>query len=197
MPSNATTTLYSYVVNGGKQNHNGLEASIKYTAYQSTKSFFTSIKPFANFTYSDFKYGNNFTYQTVGKSLVIITKDSAYTTDFSNQAVAGVAKFVGNFGVDITMKYGLYANFNYNYKDKMPITSDGVYFADSYNLLNGKIGINQNLSKHFNMDAAVGVQNITSTKYYLMVFVNQLPDAYIPAPTKATYFASVNIKYNF
>jgi iron complex outermembrane recepter protein len=197
VPYNASTTLYTYVVNAGKQHHNGIESAFKYTAYESNTKFFTAIKPFANFTYSNFKYGNNFKYQVVGKSIVTPTKDSAITSDFSNSAVAGVAKYVANFGVDITMKYGLYANINYNYKDKMPITSDGIYFANSYNLLNAKIGINQSISKHFAIDAAFGAQNITSSKYYLMVFVNQLPDAYIPAPSKATYFGSVNLKYNF
>ncbi|MCY7292198.1 MAG: TonB-dependent receptor, partial [Ferruginibacter sp.] len=152
VPYNASTTLYSYVVNGGKQDHKGIEASLRYTAYESNKAFFTSIKPFANFTYSDFKYGSDFKFQTIGKSIVTPTKDSALTTDFSNKAVAGVAKFVGNFGVDITMRYGLYANINYQYKDKMPITSDGVLFANSYNLLNAKIGINRSLSKHFDID---------------------------------------------
>ncbi len=197
VPYNASTTLYSYVVNGGKQNHKGVEASLKYAVYKSNNAFFTSVKTFANFTYSDFKYGSDFKFQTIGKSIITPTKDSALTTDFSNHAVAGVAKFVGNFGVDLTMKYGLYANINYNYKDKMPITSDAAYFAKSYNLLNAKIGINRSLSKHVDIDAAFGAQNITNSKYYLMVFVNQLPDAYIPAPPKATYFASVNLKYNF
>ena len=125
------------------------------------------------------------------------SKDSALTTDYSNHDVAGVAKFVGNFGIDVMMKYGLYANMSYNYKDGMPITSDGTFFAPSYNLLNAKIGINRSLNKHFDVDAYFGINNITESKYYLMVFVNQLPDAYIPAPDKATYFAGVNLKYNF
>ncbi|MBC7424388.1 MAG: TonB-dependent receptor, partial [Ferruginibacter sp.] len=196
VPYNATTTLYSYVVNGGKQDDKGLEAAIKYTALESISGFFTAIKPFANLTYSDFKY-KDFKFQTIGKTVVTPSKDSALTTDYSNHDVAGVAKFVGNIGVDVLMKYGLYANMSYNYKDKMPITSDGTFYAPSYNLLNAKIGINRTISKHFDANAYFGVNNITETKYYLMVFINQLPDAYIPAPNKATYFGGINLKYNF
>lgn len=193
-PANPNTTLYSYVVNGGKQIHNGVEALLKFTAVQSDRGFFQTIRPFANLTYSDFKYGDNF----------IIQKSVTVSENYSNMAVAGLAKIVANVGVDIFMKHGLYANISYNYKDKMPVTSDGLltgtttaYHASSYNLLNGKIGIKQNLGKHFDLDFYVGATNITNTKYYLMVFVNQIPDAYIPAPNTANFFSGVNLKYNF
>jgi iron complex outermembrane receptor protein len=186
-PASATTTLYSYVVNGGKQKHNGVEALVKFTAVQSDKGFFQTIRPFANLTYSDFKYGDNFTIQ----------KSVTLTEDYSGKAVAGVAKVVANIGADVMMKHGLYANLNYNYKDKMPITSLNDLYATSYNLLNGKIGIRQSLGRHFDLDFYVGATNLTNTKYYLMVFVNQIPDAYIPAPTTANFFSGVNLKFNF
>ncbi len=191
-PASPSTTLYSYAVNGGKQIHNGVEALVKFTAVQSDKGFFQTVRPFANLTYSDFKYGDNF----------IIQKSVTVSENYSNIAVAGVAKIVGNFGVDVFMKHGLYANMSYNYKDKMPVTSDGLvnnvaYHASSYNLLNGKIGIKQNLGNHFDLDFYAGATNITNTKYYLMVFVNQIPDAYIPAPNTANFFSGVNLKYNF
>jgi iron complex outermembrane receptor protein len=94
------------------------------------------------------------------------------------------------------MKHGLYANMYYNYKDEVPITSMNDFYAGSYNLLNGKIGIRQDFGKHWDMDLYFGATNITGTKYYLMVFVNQLPDAYIPAPKNAQVFGGVNLKYN-
>ncbi|CAN5886785.1 hypothetical protein BH11BAC4_BH11BAC4_22420 [soil metagenome] len=191
-----TVTLYSYVVNGGKQDHKGVEALVKYTAYKSDKGFFKAIVPFVNITYSDFKY-KNYTYQTVGKTILTPLKDSAYTTDYSNKAVAGVAKFVGNAGFDIIANMGLYANFIYMYKDGFPITSDGVNNTTSYSLLNAKLGFQHNVGKHFDINAAVGVANITNTKYPIMVFVNQLPDAFIAAPRDANYFGSLNLKYNF
>jgi iron complex outermembrane receptor protein len=186
-PASPTTTLYSYVVNGGKQLHNGVEALVKYTVYQSEKGFFSSIRPFANLTYSDFKYGDHFTIQ----------KSVTATEDYSKKAVAGVAKMVANLGMDINTAPGMYANISYNYKDKMPITSLNDTYAASYNLLNGKIGLKRSIGKHIGFDAFLGVNNATGTKYYLMAFVNQLPDAYIPAPTRATVFGGVNLQYNF
>jgi len=186
LEGSATTTAYSYMVNGGKQNHKGIEALVKYTILQSAGGFFKTIRPFANLTYSDFKY-EDFRIQ---KSVVL-------TEDYSGKAVAGVAKFTSNIGADFLMKYGIYANIIYQYKDPMPITSDGLLFTTSYNLLNGKVGINRSLSKHFDVDAFFGIDNITNTQFPYMVFVNQIPDAYLPAPLKANYYGGINLKYSF
>jgi len=185
-PASATTTLYSYVVNGGDQDHNGVEALVKFTAYQSENGFFKMIRPFANATYNDFKYGDNFKIQ----------KSVTLTEDYSGKDVGGVPKLMANFGVDVMMKAGLYANLNYNYKDKVPITSMNDLYAKSYNLLNGKIGMKRSLGQHFDLDLYFGATNITGNKYYIMVFVNQLPDAYIPAPKNANVFGGINLKYN-
>ena len=181
-----TATLYSYMVNGGSQDHKGMEALLKYTVYQSGNGFFAKIRPFVNMAYSDFKY------KDFG-----IQKSITVTEDYSGKAVAGVAKFTANAGIDILMKYGLYANIAYSYKDGLPISSDGVNKAGSFVLLNSKAGINTSLSKHFDIDIYFGVNNITSVQYYYMVFVNQLPDAYLPAPNKVNYFGGANLKYNF
>lgn len=194
VPLNATTTLYSYVVNGGKQNHKGIEALLKYTAYQSTTGFFKAVIPFANFTFSDFKY-EDFKFQTIGKN--VANKDTAITTDFSGQQVAGVAKTMANFGIDVITNAGFYFNVNLLYKDGMPITSDGVYKTKSYTLLNSKLGYQKALSTHFEADFYFGINNISGTQYPFMVFANQLPDAYLPAPLKASYFGGINLKYNF
>jgi iron complex outermembrane receptor protein len=187
-PASPSTTLYSYMINGGKQTHTGVEALIKYTVYESSKGFIGSIRPFANATYSKFTYGDNFTFRRGFAA--------GDTLNYGGKAVAGVAPWVANVGVDVTMKYGLYANLSWNYKDPMPITSLNDFYASSYNLLNGKLGIKTSLSKHFVLDAYVGSMNLTNTKYYLMVFVNQLPDAYIPAPN-SNYYGGLNLKYTF
>jgi iron complex outermembrane receptor protein len=163
-----------------------VEALVKFTAYQSENGFFKMIRPFGNVTYNDFKYGDNFKIQ----------KSVTLTEDYSGKDVGGVPKLMANFGVDVMMKAGLYANVNYNYKDKVPITSMNDLYAKSYNLLNGKLGMKRSLGQHFDLDLYFGATNITGNKYYIMVFVNQLPDAYIPAPKNANVFGGINLKYN-
>lgn len=181
------TTLYSYITNGGKQKHKGVEASLKYTAYEATAGFFRNLRPWMNITYSDFKY-DNFLFQKAGE---------ATPKDYSGFDVAGVAKWVTNIGLDYELLYGIYGNVHYMYKDAVPITSDNKVVATSYNLLNAKIGIRQQLLSRIDMDAYFGINNITNTQYPMMVFVNQLPDAYVPAPLKAVYFGGLNIRYHF
>ncbi len=188
-PVSSTTTLYSYMVNGGKQTHSGMEAMAKYELLTSNKGFLTSVRPFVNVTYADFKYGSNFTIQ---KTIL-----ASGLEDYSNKMVAGVPKYIFNIGADVNTKLGLYANISYNYKDKFPVTSLNDTYTTSFSMLNAKIGYRHSLSSHFDLDAYVGGQNLTNTKYFLMVFVNQLPDAYIPAARNANLFGGINLKYNF
>lgn len=189
--SSGVATAYSYIVNGGTQNNKGLETLVKYSVYKSTEGFFSNISPWVNFTYSDFKY-ENFKYQTLSTD-----KKSVVEVNYSGNPVAGVAPKVFNAGIDATTKVGLYANVNYNYRDAMPFTSDGVNKTKSYSLINAKLGIRRTLVKHIDVDAFVGANNITGTQYYFMVFSNQLPDAYMPAPYKINYFGGLNVAYRF
>ena len=186
-----TTTAYSYIANSGKQDDKGIELSIKYNAYESATGFISAIKPFANLAYSNFKY--------VGYSFQTLSADrlSAVVVDYDGKAVAGVAPLTTNLGADISSKTGLYANVTYSYKDAMPISSDGLNKTTSYNLLNAKLGFQNKLSAKINFDLFFGATNITGTQYAHMVFVNQLPDAYLPAPYKINYFGGINLKYTF
>lgn len=191
----SNTTAYTYISNAGGQINQGLEVLLRYTAFESNTAALKSLRPWANFTYSNFKY-DNFYYETTAKQT-----DGTYLINralYSGNAVAGVAPIVFNAGVDVDTKFGIYGNVNYNYRDAMPITSDGTVMTKSYQLLNAKIGYRKTLLKNkFEFDAFVGANNLTSNQYYYMVFVNQLPDAYLPAPNKANFFGGLNLKYNF
>lgn len=186
-----TTTAYSYIANSGKQDDKGIELTIKYDAFESATGFINAIKPFANLAYSNFKY--------VGHSFQTLSADrlTAVVANYDGKAVAGVAPLTTNLGADITSKTGLYANITYSYKDAMPISSDGLNMTTSYNLLNAKLGFQNKLSSKINFDLFIGATNITGTQYAYMVFANQLPDAYLPAPYKINYFGGINLKYTF
>ncbi|MDQ3277890.1 MAG: TonB-dependent receptor, partial [Bacteroidota bacterium] len=182
-----TATAYSYIVNSGEQDNKGVEAAVRYTLYQAATGPLRTIRPFANLTYSDFRY-KDYKFQTNALQPAI---------NYDGKRVAGVPRKVVNVGVDVVAAGGIYLNAVYNYRDPMVFTSDGVNRTTSYNLVNGKIGIRQSLSHHFDVDAYAGATNITGEKYYYMVFVNQLPDAYLPAPKDPFIFGGINLKYNF
>ncbi|HSU28740.1 MAG TPA: TonB-dependent receptor, partial [Chitinophagaceae bacterium] len=171
-------------VNGGKQKDIGVEALIKYTAYESDHGCFRSIKPFANIAYSHFRY-ENFKFQT----------NTGVTSDYSGLAVGGVPKWTYNLGVDVLTQPGIYGNVNFFHKSAVPITSDGVNWTGSYSLLNTKLGYQHSFGGRFDLDLFFGIGNLAGTRYPIMVFVNQLPDAYIPAPPKANFYGGVNFKF--
>jgi iron complex outermembrane recepter protein len=196
VPFNSTTTLFSYITNGGKQDDKGIEALVKYTAFEKSLSVIRKVSLFANAAYSDFKY-KNFSFQTIGKTVSLPQKDSAFTIDYSDKEVAGVPKFAGNAGMDIDFAAGIYANITYQYKDRMPITSTNTLYSKSYNLLNAKIGFRRSFSTHVDLDLFLGTDNITNIQFPYMVFVNQLPDAYVPAPRHANVYGGLNMQYNF
>ena len=186
-----TATSYTYVANGGTQNNKGLEVLLKYSLYQSSTGFMREIRPFANLAYSDFKY-ENFKYQQLNSAKTGISE-----VDYSGKKVTGVPPLTANLGIDFTTNKGLYANVVYLHRDAMYFTSDNVNKTAAYDVVNAKLGFQKTLAAHWGLDAYFGIVNLTGTQYYQMVFSNQLPDAYLPAPKEANYFGGVNLKYIF
>jgi iron complex outermembrane receptor protein len=187
----AVGTAYSYIVNSGGQDNKGIEFLIKYKVFDSETSFIKLLSPFFNFCYSDFRYVD-FTFETLSKD-----KKSAVVTDYNGKPVAGVAPSTANGGIDLETRIGIYANVNYQYREAMPFTSDGTNKTKPYGVLNAKLGYRILLIKHIDINAYFGAVNITGTQYPYMVFVNQLPDAYMPAPNKINYFGGLSLKYIF
>lgn len=185
-----TATSYVYVANAGTQKNLGLEVTLRGIAYKSER-FIKAVSPFTNLTYSYFRYGD-FKFQQLSKD-----RKTSVETDFSNKVVAGVPPITFNAGFDLTTKPGWYMNMTYSYRDKMYFTSDNLNETDTYHLLNAKAGYSHVFMKHVAVDAYVGFNNITQHKNYAMVFLNQLPDAFLPAPAKANSFGSVHLKYLF
>ena len=199
-----TATSYTYVANGGEQDNWGIEMLAKYTAYQSNSGFIKTISPFANATYSNFTYGN-FKFQQLSTD-----KKSNVETDYTGKQVAGVPTWIYNAGIDAVTNFGLYSNVNFNYRGAAYFVSTNEILprdhstsnpnddakTKSYSLLNAKLGFQKKIGA-FDIDAYFGVNNISSTQYYLMVFSNQLPDTYLPGPKDANYFGGLNVKYSF
>lgn len=191
VPLDSVTTAYTYITNAGGQNNQGLELLLRYTAFESSTALLKSVRPWANFTYNNFKY-DDFYYESVPRG-----ETQAVRALYSGNAVAGVPPIVANIGVDVDTKFGLYGNVNFNYRDAMPITSDGAFKTEAYSLLNAKIGYQKTIAKHLDLNVYAGANNLTSTQYYYMIFVNQLDDAYLPAPDRANFFGGINLKYIF
>ncbi|RYY40816.1 MAG: TonB-dependent receptor [Chitinophagaceae bacterium] len=192
-PTGATS--YSYVTNGGSQVQDGVEAALRLNLLQGGKGFFTQVAPFANITWIDAHY-RNYQFHRF-RQPPNNNKDSLI--DWSGKQVAGLPPVVFNIGVDVSTVAGLYANAYYSYRDAIFLTSDNVETlkAHSFGLLNAKVGFRRAFGKHFDLDASVAGSNLTGVKNYMMVFINQLPDAYVPNALDAQWFGNISLKYNF
>ncbi len=188
--STNTATSYVYVANAGEQNNTGIEMLIKGIAYHSS-DFINEISPFVNIAVAHFRYGD-FKYQQLTKD-----KKSIVEVDYSKKTVAGVPPVTFNTGFDLTTTPGLYMNITYSFRAKMYYTSDNLNMTGQNHLLNAKLGYKHEFGKHLGLDTYFGLNNITQNQNYAMVFLNQLPDAYIPAPNKINCFGGLNIKYIF
>jgi iron complex outermembrane recepter protein len=193
VPLDATTTAYTYVTNGGRQVHDGVELSLRGAAFQSEKGFIRQLSPFVNATYIQGKYEDyRFMRFRVAPNQ---TKDS--TVDFSGKKVAGLPPLVFNAGFDLVTGPGLYFNAYYAYRDDVYITGDNRVRVDGFGLVNAKVGFRRSLGTHFDIDASAGAINLGDVQYYQMVFINQLPDAYVAAPRHTQWFGGITLKYNF
>ncbi|MBU6325549.1 MAG: TonB-dependent receptor plug domain-containing protein, partial [Bacteroidetes bacterium] len=184
-------TAYTYVANGGAVKNKGIELMLKGSVYESATGFISAIKPFFNLAYSRFRYGN-FKVQQLSAD-----RRSIVESDFSHNVLPGVPKITFNAGVDFLSNKGIYGNINYNFRDSMYYTSDNKNVAKGFSLLNARVGFRKSVLKRFDLDIYAGANNITSKQYYQMVFVNQLPDAYLPGPAKINYFSGINLRYSF
>ncbi|MDR2972416.1 MAG: TonB-dependent receptor [Bacteroidales bacterium] len=180
--------LYTYAINAGTTNNLGVECEINYKIIDSQTKFVKLLRPFANVTYSFYRYGD-YEFQS-------IQKDSLVIENYKGIQVAGVSPWVFNVGIDFDTKIGLYANINYGYRTAMTITTDGLHKAHPFGLLNMKIGYLKRF-KGFEMNLFVGANNMTCTQYYTMAMIDHLPEPYIPGPDKINYYGGGGVRYYF
>ena len=195
-----TSNSVTFTTNAGKQQNRGAEVSLSYMILNDPTEVVSMLRPWASYTYSDFKY----------KEFKSDNNNAAGTVDFSGNKVARVPDNMINAGVDLGTNFGLYFYGTYQYVDKAPVTFDNSTYVKSYSLVNAKIGYQRMLGEHFTFDLSVGGDNLTNSTYYSFLFTGPditglaLPkdgghgDGYIiPAPYKAAYYGNLSLSYAF
>ena len=122
--------------------------------------------------------------------------------DFSGNDLTGVPDKTFYSQLHLTILSGFYTYLNYQFIGEIPMRDDNSIYADSYQLVNLKTGYKLNLSKHFDLDAYIGFNNIFNEKYASMLqinaasFGNNAPRYYYPGDP-SNYYAGLNLKYTF
>jgi len=180
---------YTYIINAGTTNNLGVECEVSYKIIESQTKFMKLLRPFANLTYSFYRYGD---YEFQMKQ-----NDSTFVIEnYKGIQVAGVSPWVFNIGIDVNTKIGLYANINYGYRAAMTITVDGSEKAHPFGLLNMKIGYLKSF-KRLEINLFAGANNMTCTQYYTMAMIDHMPEPYIPGPDKINFYGGVGARYYF
>lgn len=188
--------FYTALVNAGAVNFIGAELTINYALVPKQKRFLQIFRPFLTYTFngsrnSDLKSDNN---------------NSIFTKDYTNQRVSGLAGNILNTGLDLEMTNGFYLYLTDMFTDRMPITLDNTVYADSYNLVNAKVGFKKEFgaigTSRFSIDIFGGNNNIFNERYAQFVVLNQVavngvaPRYFTPGP-KSTLYAGINFRYTF
>ncbi|MBO9728281.1 MAG: TonB-dependent receptor [Chitinophaga sp.] len=189
---NSGTVLYSITTNAGGQQNRGIEAEVSYTIKPLQPKVISLIQPFVSYTYSRFIY----------KQFRSDNNNNAKTIDYSGNKASGVPPQLLNAGVDVISKWGVYLNTTWQFVDRMPITYDNRHYADAYTLLQAKLGYRHSLGRHFQLEVFAGGNNLTSSRYYTMVFLNAnfsgaTPNIYLPGPYKANWYSGFHLNYKF
>ncbi|MES2487929.1 MAG: TonB-dependent receptor [Bacteroidota bacterium] len=175
-------------VNAGKTLHQGIEVTVKYVK-ELGKNW--TIQPYAAASMGHYEF-KEFLNSGV---------------DYSGNDLTGVPKNKINAGISLAMPFSLYLTADYYYVDSMPLNDANSGYADSYNVLNVKLGWSQLLFKGqygngLLLNLSAGVNNITDTRYASMVLVNATgingaaPRYYYPG-LPVNYYGNVSIAYNF
>ena len=190
-PATANQPAYTLTTNAGKVQHNGLELAVQY-AHRPAKGAVSLIRPFVSYIYSDFYY----------KEYRSDNNGDARTIDYTGKKESGIAPNLLNAGIDVEVRPGFYLNGTLMYVDQMPITLANDHFAQAYTLVNSKLGYRSALGSHFNLDVYVGSDNMLSSTYSSLVFLNlpnpanNRPLFFNPAP-KITFYSGAVLKYTF
>lgn len=182
------TVLYSYTVNAGDQRDRGIELGASFALIDDPSRPVSLVKPFASYTYSNFEY-------THFRS---DDNNDENTVDYTGNDVVGTARNVFNFGVDARLRSGIYGNVTYHDTDGMPISYDNAHWAPGFSLLNARIGFEHDVSDRFTLDAFVGGENLTDSRYYTQVFLNHKfdtpnPHMYLNGPYTAKYYGGFKV----
>lgn len=200
--SSQNGTFYNYFANTGSQRNQGLEASLGYV-YTPTNSFISTIRPFANASYYDFKYTD---FETIVGGV---------TSNYDHNSVVGVPRTKFALGLDLATNMGLYMNNTFTYLGEV-FTDFNNYNpknanakVDGFTQYNAKLGYKKSYGK-FDFDLYAAGNNLTNQINYSFLFLgSSINDSDTgsnypgvatdlnPGPSKAYFFGGLNVKYHF
>ena len=172
------STGADFFVNTGNIKENGVEVWVDARIIRNKNSFIKDLSISNSFTYQPYKFNNYI----------------SGTKNYAGNRETGVPKNIDVITLDINTMPGIYFNANANFTSSIPLTDANDVYADSYWLLQLKLGY-KNQFKKTSIDFFAGIDNLLNEKYSLGNDLNAVGGRYFNAAPGRNYFAGVRINF--
>ena len=172
------STGADFFVNTGSIKENGVEIWLEAKSIQNKNSFINNLSVTNSFTYQPYKF-NNYV---------------SGTKNYAGNHLTGVPKNINVTTLDINSAAGIYLDANMNFTSSIPLTDANDIYADSYKLLQIKLGYKNHFNKTL-FDFYFGIDNLLNEKYSLGNDLNAVGGRYFNAAPTRNYFAGVHVNF--
>jgi iron complex outermembrane recepter protein len=172
-----------YFVNAGNTQQNGIETKLEWQPVVAKNSVLKNLKFWIAATVNDYEYQNFLTVMSTGDSV-----------DLSEKSLTGVPSIVYGYGADLRLTAGPYLNVTGNYTSEIALNDEHSQFAESYSLLNVRLGYKHTFGKS-EVDIFAGVDNAVDEKYSLGNDLNAVGGRYYNAASGRNYFFGLNFSW--
>ncbi len=165
-----------YFVNAGKTAQRGVEALVSYDLV-SGESALSLWRVWASYAYQHFRF----------------KEYAPLDTDYSGNALTGIAPTIFSGGTDLTFKKNFSANLTLNYIDHIPLNDANTAFAESYVLVGVRAGWSTALRGASRLQIFAGIDNALDETYSLGNDLNAFGGRYYNAAMPRNYYAGLSI----
>ncbi len=167
-----------YFVNTGSTAQKGLEVQLAWMPQLQENSLVSNFKVWTSTTLNNYRF-----------------KDYAKDTiSYAGNKLTGVAPAIYVAGLDLSFRFGVYANITFNHTDAIPLNDANSDYANAYNLLGGRLGYRKSWSK-LSLDLFAGVDNALNEKYSLGNDLNAVGKRYYNAAPTINFYSGVKIGF--
>ena len=97
-------------------------------------------------------------------------------------------------GLDIALRKNIYLNATYTFTDEIPLNDAATDIADSYQLLNARLGYRTSSFKLLSIDAFVGVDNLFDERYSLGNDLNAFGGRYYNTAAPRNFYFGIKVR---
>lgn len=164
-----------YFVNAGKTSQRGIEAYVSYDVLPESQS--SSFRLWMSYAYQHYRF----------------TEYAPLDTDYSGNALTGVAPTIFSCGADLTVRKRFPVNLTVNYVDHVPLNDANTAFAESYVLVGLRAGYKLPFGQGDRLHVFAGVDNALDEVYSLGNDLNAFGGRYYNAAMPRNYYAGLSI----